>query len=147
MALRPCKECGAKISTEASACPHCGCPVLKVSFGATFDKRRKKHFTNAKFVTENALAGCGCASWCAISGLIAGIFLIATGVGAIGIPIILVSLLTTLVLPLAFLSMEVEGACPYCGEMNKVPTSKKNFNCTSCGRAMEIQKRRFYQTG
>ena len=25
MALRPCRECGAQISTAANACPHCGC--------------------------------------------------------------------------------------------------------------------------
>ena len=26
MALRPCKECGAKVSTRAKTCPSCGCP-------------------------------------------------------------------------------------------------------------------------
>ena len=24
MALRPCRECGAQVSTEADTCPHCG---------------------------------------------------------------------------------------------------------------------------
>lgn len=28
MALMPCEECGREISSRASACPHCGCPVL-----------------------------------------------------------------------------------------------------------------------
>ena len=27
MALFPCPECGEKISDQATACPHCGCPV------------------------------------------------------------------------------------------------------------------------
>jgi hypothetical protein len=27
MALVPCRECGKSISTEATSCPHCGCPV------------------------------------------------------------------------------------------------------------------------
>ena len=26
MALRPCKECGKKVWTEANACPNCGVP-------------------------------------------------------------------------------------------------------------------------
>ena len=26
MALTSCKECGKQISTDARACPHCGCP-------------------------------------------------------------------------------------------------------------------------
>ena len=26
MALKPCRECGASISTEAQTCPHCGAP-------------------------------------------------------------------------------------------------------------------------
>ena len=24
MALKPCRECGAQVSTEAVSCPHCG---------------------------------------------------------------------------------------------------------------------------
>ena len=39
MALIKCTECGSKVSTKASACPQCGCPVdifLKV-----FNKKRK----------------------------------------------------------------------------------------------------------
>jgi hypothetical protein len=27
MALKPCRECGREISTEAPSCPHCGAPV------------------------------------------------------------------------------------------------------------------------
>src|SRR5688572_31738471 len=27
MALRPCRECGFQISTEAKTCPHCGTPA------------------------------------------------------------------------------------------------------------------------
>ena len=26
MALQPCRECGAQVSTEAKSCPHCGVP-------------------------------------------------------------------------------------------------------------------------
>ena len=26
MALKPCRECGRMVSTEAAACPQCGCP-------------------------------------------------------------------------------------------------------------------------
>jgi hypothetical protein len=27
MALKPCKECGASVSTQAFTCPQCGCPL------------------------------------------------------------------------------------------------------------------------
>lgn len=26
MAIKPCRECGQQVSTEAAACPHCGVP-------------------------------------------------------------------------------------------------------------------------
>lgn len=29
MALAPCRECGQQVSTEATACPHCGFPIHK----------------------------------------------------------------------------------------------------------------------
>lgn len=31
MALVTCRECGAKVSTQAAACPACGCPVTEQS--------------------------------------------------------------------------------------------------------------------
>src|SRR5579871_3314211 len=34
MALVPCPECGKNVSTRASACPHCGCPLESVPAGA-----------------------------------------------------------------------------------------------------------------
>ena len=27
MALQPCRECGTEVSTQAEACPNCGCPT------------------------------------------------------------------------------------------------------------------------
>ena len=27
MALIKCSECGKEVSTQATACPHCGCPI------------------------------------------------------------------------------------------------------------------------
>jgi hypothetical protein len=30
MALNPCPECGAQISTTAESCPHCGAPVSRI---------------------------------------------------------------------------------------------------------------------
>lgn len=33
MALKPCKECKAEISTSAKTCPHCGKPNLKGNIG------------------------------------------------------------------------------------------------------------------
>ena len=28
MSLKPCKECGAQVSTKADNCPNCGAPIL-----------------------------------------------------------------------------------------------------------------------
>lgn len=44
MALTKCSECGAEVSTEASACPHCGYPIAKTrSEIATTEPNRSKN--------------------------------------------------------------------------------------------------------
>ncbi len=45
MALKKCKECGKKISTEASVCPHCGVPEP-----TTIDKTKKSLSKGDKFL-------------------------------------------------------------------------------------------------
>lgn len=36
MSLKPCKECGEKVSTKAGKCPNCGAPVAKATGCGTF---------------------------------------------------------------------------------------------------------------
>jgi hypothetical protein len=38
MALVKCPECGKDVSTNAAACPHCGCPVAKSTQRVTFNQ-------------------------------------------------------------------------------------------------------------
>lgn len=40
MALRPCRECGKSVSTEAAACPHCGVPAPTGGAGEAIECRR-----------------------------------------------------------------------------------------------------------
>jgi hypothetical protein len=36
MAIKPCRECGAKISTRAAKCPHCGVRLRRRHYGLYF---------------------------------------------------------------------------------------------------------------
>ena len=50
MGLKPCRECGPSVSTNAKPCPHLGCgvPVKDLSW----DARRRYVFLEGRFVVR-----------------------------------------------------------------------------------------------
>lgn len=42
MVLQPCPECAASISSQAAACPHCGCPVASTPLPAKHSKAKAR---------------------------------------------------------------------------------------------------------
>ena len=58
MALQPCRECGKEISTETSACPHCG--AGHPTTGPSSDTAKRLASAESLKATGEAMGALGC---------------------------------------------------------------------------------------